>query len=251
MGNKDEYSGHGDFWNRSDKKIQSDFVCRPQAVQLAGNVRGKSVADIGCGEGYVSRILSSLGANVIGIDQSPELIAIAKQAETRLKQGIEYHVADATQNFSHLIPKNSQDLAFSICVTPHLKYQEMIDSFRNTANVLADNGEFILAVPHSERFLDRAKSNWWTFDYDKFHFKPDVQVPITLYTGDGKSFSPMAYPHSAREYGIAIRESGFRIKEIISPLATEEDLKVFPERWGEESTLPFYAIFKLVKKGSK
>ncbi len=247
MVNKDPYVGYGSFWGRLEKKIQSDFICRPHALQLAGEVFGRKVADIGCGEGYVSRILSNLGAKVIGIDVSPTLIEKAKQTECRLKQGIEYHISDATQDMRPFIPEHSQDLAFSICVTPHLKYQEMVLSFRNTAQILKENGKLILAVPHPERYKDKAQSNWWTCDYDFLPSGEDIAVPITLYTGQGASFKVIAYPHSREEYAKAIVESGFNIQTIIEPLATGEDLEIFPKRWGKESELPFYIIYKLNK----
>lgn len=245
MKNTDVYEGNGNFWNRLEKKIQSDFICRPQAIELAGDMTGKKIIDVGCGDGYTSRILSNLGADVIGADISPTLIEKAKQTEDNLQQGIEYYIGDATKNMAKYIPKFSQDIAFSICVTPHLKYQQMLDSFINTSKLLKEGGGFILGVPHPDRYIDRAKSNWCHFNYDSFSFKPDIALPITLYSGHGALFNLKAYPHSKEEYFSAIKKSGFEIDKIIEPLATPEDLKVFPDRWGRETELPFYMVFKL------
>lgn len=52
--------------------------------------KGSLVADIGCGTGYWSRYLRSLGYNVVGIDISPRSISILR---SRLLEGV---VADAT-----------------------------------------------------------------------------------------------------------------------------------------------------------
>jgi 2-polyprenyl-3-methyl-5-hydroxy-6-metoxy-1,4-benzoquinol methylase len=54
------------------------------AFHLLGDVRGKSVLDLGCGSGESVVILAHLGAKVLGIDISPDLIAIAEQ---RLREG--------------------------------------------------------------------------------------------------------------------------------------------------------------------
>jgi 2-polyprenyl-3-methyl-5-hydroxy-6-metoxy-1,4-benzoquinol methylase len=47
--------------------------------QLLGDLRGKSVLDVGCGEGEDAMILAKLGATVTGLDVSPGAIALAKQ----------------------------------------------------------------------------------------------------------------------------------------------------------------------------
>lgn len=41
-----------------------------------GNVKGLTVLDAGCGEGFVSRLLASQGAHVTGIDISAPLVEV-------------------------------------------------------------------------------------------------------------------------------------------------------------------------------
>jgi 2-polyprenyl-3-methyl-5-hydroxy-6-metoxy-1,4-benzoquinol methylase len=69
-----------EFWNRvaddweiqvgdegdSNRRLNSD----PVLWQLAGDVRGMDVLDVGCGTGYLSRKLKDRGADVTGIDLS-------------------------------------------------------------------------------------------------------------------------------------------------------------------------------------
>ncbi|MBA2393075.1 MAG: methyltransferase domain-containing protein [Ktedonobacteraceae bacterium] len=64
-------------------------------LQVVGDVSGLSVLDAGCGEGYLSRILVSRGANVTGIDISPRLVEIARTKDPEGK--ITYQVADLSQ----------------------------------------------------------------------------------------------------------------------------------------------------------
>ena len=45
-------------------------VIAPNLVRLLGDVKGKKVFDIACGEGYFSRIFSKEGALVTGVDIS-------------------------------------------------------------------------------------------------------------------------------------------------------------------------------------
>jgi len=48
-------------------------------LRLLGDLRGKRVLDVGCGEGTNSILLATLGASVTGIDISPKSIEIAEQ----------------------------------------------------------------------------------------------------------------------------------------------------------------------------
>ncbi len=73
-------------------------------AQLIGDVRGKTVLDLGCGEGFYARRLRDLGAaRVVGIDISPGMVALAQGAGdaggtgtrgTATSGTIEYRVAD-------------------------------------------------------------------------------------------------------------------------------------------------------------
>ena len=46
---------------------------------LLGDLRGKRVLDFGCGDGLNSALLAKLGANVVGVDISPEAIEVARR----------------------------------------------------------------------------------------------------------------------------------------------------------------------------
>lgn len=64
-------------------------------LQVVGDVSGLTVLDAGCGEGYLSRILASRGANVTGIDISPRLVEMARAKDP--EGNITYQVADLSQ----------------------------------------------------------------------------------------------------------------------------------------------------------
>jgi SAM-dependent methyltransferase len=46
---------------------------------------GGPVADLGCGPGYVTAYLHSLGLSAFGVDLSPEMVALARQAHPGLR----------------------------------------------------------------------------------------------------------------------------------------------------------------------
>jgi SAM-dependent methyltransferase len=71
-------------------------------MNLIGDVGGKRVLDVACGEGYFTRLLRQAGAaEVVGIDISERMIELAREQETRQPLGIEYRVEDARAVAEH------------------------------------------------------------------------------------------------------------------------------------------------------
>src|SRR5699024_2575806 len=48
-------------------------------LQHSNGLNGKKVLDVGCGGGILSESMAKSGANVTGIDMSPQPLAVAKQ----------------------------------------------------------------------------------------------------------------------------------------------------------------------------
>ena len=68
-------------WQRDKPVMLSDFTARPVVMKELGDITGRRVVDLGCGEGYVSRLLCEAGAaSVDGFDISSEMIRQAKES---------------------------------------------------------------------------------------------------------------------------------------------------------------------------
>lgn len=65
------------------------FIIDPALWSFLDDVRGLSVLDAGCGNGYLTRVLATKGANAVGIDYSKTFIeycrarALSKQFQFR------------------------------------------------------------------------------------------------------------------------------------------------------------------------
>src|SRR5437763_12795079 len=65
-------------------------------LRLVGDLAGKAVIDLACGEGYYTRALRRQGAaRVVGVDLSQGMIDLAEAEEVRQPLGIRYRVGDA------------------------------------------------------------------------------------------------------------------------------------------------------------
>lgn len=84
------------------KKIQTLPHVRHVEVytyfQIMGDLTGKSVLDLGCGQGFYPRQIKQRGAaKVVGVDTSEKMIELARMEETREPLGIEYIVHDVVE----------------------------------------------------------------------------------------------------------------------------------------------------------
>jgi len=97
------YNQSASKWVRKKPNLLTDFSVRPLILHWCGSLKNKSVIDIGCGEGYVSRYCKSHGASqVLGIDISASMIEKADQQEQEQPLGIEYwHSYRVDQRLPH------------------------------------------------------------------------------------------------------------------------------------------------------
>lgn len=66
--------------------------------ELIGDLTGKAVLDLACGEGYYTRQLKERGAaRVVGVDLTTGMIDLARSQEASAPLGVEYLVGDAKQ----------------------------------------------------------------------------------------------------------------------------------------------------------
>jgi SAM-dependent methyltransferase len=111
------------------------------SFHLLGDVRNKTVLDFGCGAGEEVIPLCQRGARVIGIDISPELIAIAQ--ERLRKYGVEAELRVGSAYETQLADK-SVDVIFCMSLLHHLQ----IDRVKNEiCRILKPDGLFILKEP--------------------------------------------------------------------------------------------------------
>ncbi len=91
-----QYDAIAEQYKRSKQVIWRHHIEQYSLFRLAGDLTGKSVLDLACGEGHYTRLIKALGASrVVGVDISPKMIELAEAAEREQPRGIEYVTADA------------------------------------------------------------------------------------------------------------------------------------------------------------
>ena len=68
-----QWAEHAQDWVQQDQSVRIGML-DSWMIEALGNVAGRQVLDIGCGEGRFSRLLAGLGANATGIDLTEDLV---------------------------------------------------------------------------------------------------------------------------------------------------------------------------------
>ena len=100
------------------------------------------VIDIGCGQGELVRLMLADGYEAIGVDVSPEQVALAQAAGLELVQEGDYRqlLADRPGEFAAIVATD---------VLEHLTKPEVLETFDNVAAALMAGGVFVARVPNA------------------------------------------------------------------------------------------------------
>jgi ubiquinone/menaquinone biosynthesis C-methylase UbiE len=126
----------------------------PVIFRVLGDIHGKSLLDLACGDGfYTRRFRSECGANpVMGIDLSPKQIERAQMVERQKPLDIEYRVGDVTAL--------ALDRRFEVVTAIHLLHYlenapEIELALRKIYSVLDNRGRFVTMIANPEFDLDQ------------------------------------------------------------------------------------------------
>ena len=225
-------------WIDTDQAVRTGML-DSWMLDALGNVGGKSVIDIGCGEGRFSRLLSQLGATVTGVDLTEALIARARAMST----GEAYILGDAED--LNEVESDGFDLAVSyIVLVDLLDYRSAIgEAYR----VLRPGGRFVVCNIHPMRSSLPAG---WIKQADRKLF-----YPVDDYTDEGprewtwwgRRFVNMHRTLSS--HIAAFLDAGFTLRALHEPTPSEEQLAAHPN-FDDEFRCPNFIIYVLDKPAS-
>lgn len=137
-----------------DKYITSplvrDVVEYPAIKKIFSCYKNKKILDLGCGEGYVTNLLSSLGADCTGIDISHKFIKIAKKKYPRQQ----FYPMDG-RNLSAL-NNNNFDAVIMLMVLPNVADLETLKLiFKSCAKLLKQNGKLFISTVHPDMIVNK------------------------------------------------------------------------------------------------
>jgi toxoflavin synthase len=179
-------------------------------MKLIGDLNGKKVLDVACGEGHFTRILSQAGASkVVGLDISERMIALARAREAEEPLGIEYWVEDARS----IVPQQDFDLAVAAWLLVYARDRaELALMCRGLASRVRAGGRFVTYTTNPGVYDFRPPP-----DYSKYGFTMQLAdhvfegAPIRFtFPFEGSSLEIENYYLPIAAYEAALREAGFQ-----------------------------------------
>ena len=243
-----------DLWNRvaddwrrqvgdegdANRILNSD----PVLWQFAGDVKGRTVLDAGCGTGYLSKKLCDQGAHVTGIDFSERMIEIARAHNPAIDFRVDSCATLRTLTDAHF------DLVVSNYVlmdTPDL--HGTLHAFHR---VLKPHGVAVLVFSHpcfpQERATVSQNGDEITYRWDFPYFEPKKCIDPPW---DQSHFTSefIWFHRPLSDYWKAFRAAGFVVMDFEEPRITVDHyhLAKTERQLKDCQTCPASVAFKLQK----
>ena len=118
-----EYDTIADLYRDSKQLPFRDVVERCTLFEMLGDIRGNTVMEMACGDGFYTRLLKRAGASkVTGVDVSAEMIRLAEQEELRQPLGCRY----LHQDVATLEPTGPVDVVVAMYLLNYARTREQL-----------------------------------------------------------------------------------------------------------------------------
>lgn len=109
------------------------------------SIKGASVVDVGCGSGWLTRLMTQRGAHVTGIEVSPRQLALARAAKP---VGDEHYIQGSAEELP--LPNRSVDIVVFFNSLHHVDPKVLPNALREAARVLKHGGILYVSEPLAE-----------------------------------------------------------------------------------------------------
>lgn len=197
----------------------------PDHLALLGDLRGLTVLDLACGEGFYTRLIRRAGADrVVGVDLSANMIARAREQEDADPLGITY-ICGPAESLGSIGPFDVVSAAFLLNNAPD---RAILDAM---ARAIAMN-----LKPGGRAVLTNSNFGAWPgTDYSPYGMVDDVREPIAdgtpyriTFLLDEDTFTLVNYAHSHATYEAALHRAGLADVVGHAPRISDEGLAAYP-----------------------
>jgi 2-polyprenyl-3-methyl-5-hydroxy-6-metoxy-1,4-benzoquinol methylase len=226
-------------------------VVHPNLIRMIGDVKGKHVFDLACGQGIFSRSLAEKGAFIIGADISKELIALAEKNNTQYKFRAHYFATPSHDLY--MVKPGTQDVL--VCVLAIQNIEKLQETVGEISRVLKDNGKAYLVLNHPS-FRNPTHTHWGYDEHDDKQYRrveeymseSKIKIDMTPGSKSDKKFTvsfhrPLqVYVKAFAKYGLGIT----RLEEWVSHRESEKGPRQIAENISRKE-IPLFMAIELMK----
>lgn len=234
------YDAIADWYHET---VQSDSLVGNLVLsalfRLLGDVAGQKACDLACGQGRVAFQLATMGANVVGVDISTALLAIANRFNAHPR--VQY-LADDAHSLNKL---GDEEYDAVVCNLALMDISDLGQVFQAVWRILRPKGRFVFSLTHP--CFEAPHAHWLTGE--------DGHVSRVIKTYFEEGLWRSSNPHGVRgqvgaqhrmfsTYINALVDAGLIIAEIVEPQAADEVAELRPGY----GVVPAFLLVKCLKQ---
>jgi ubiquinone/menaquinone biosynthesis C-methylase UbiE len=212
----------------------------PETLKLLGEVAGKRILDLGCGEGGYARLLARKGAHVTAVDASREFVAIAREKARREDLQITHLVRDAASLDG--LNNNSYDIVLAAMSLMDIeRYDEAV---AEVGRVLRPGGKLLMSILHP-CFTGRGCRRERDEDGNLLRYIVDHYFDKTPWRQSTKfEGKKVIFRHRPlQDYVNPLIAVGFKLVKLYEPVPTPEQMRLSP-RFPELARVPRFLFME-------
>lgn len=247
----------GDVAEWYDKHLEKtsdtyhEKVVHPNLLRMLGDIKGKQILDLACGQGIFSRMLADHGANVIGVDLGKELIDIAEKKNDDYRFKIHYFHGPSDDLY--MIKDESKDVV--VCVLALQNIQKLQETMEEVSRVLKKGGKFLVVLNHPA-FRNPRHTHWGYDEHEKIQYRrvdeylseSKVKIDMTPGSREEKKFT-VSFHRPLQVYVKALSKYGFAITRL-EEWESHKESKTGPRKQAEDKSrkeIPLFIAMEAVK----
>jgi ubiquinone/menaquinone biosynthesis C-methylase UbiE len=227
-------------WYSARKRGSYEFkILLPAILNLLGDLRGKSLIDIGCGPGVYSLEFAKRGAIVLGLDISQKMLDKARNSAKMTNTKLTLQKTDA-----HFLPFMDESFDIAVLILTILNAKMV----QEAARVLKPDGLLLFSDTHP---IIESKGKWESdgmgagriiedyFSQDKREWRIE-HVP-------GKTVSLKYYTRTIEQCVNMIADAGLKILRIAEPKPRRDVQKDDLLHYDRCSRVPYFIVYLALK----
>jgi ubiquinone/menaquinone biosynthesis C-methylase UbiE len=234
------WNGSADTWTklaRAGYDVYRDHFNTPAFFELLPGVEGLSGLDVGCGEGYNTRLLAQRGARVTAIDIAEVFIEQAKQSEALEPLGIDYRIASAVE-----LPFADATFDFATGFMSFMDIPETNRVLREAYRVLKPGGFLQFSITHPcfdtphRRNLRNRDGVTYAIEVGDYFRNLDGEITEWIFGATPphvkqglRKFKTPRFTRTISQWLNLLIDTGFLLERMAEPSPSDETIRAHPD----------------------